>query len=86
MNNDKAIQLLTVLLLSNANRKQFFEIITNEILRIPPYLTENEIHDRMTVTKEFIKNSIENQPNLSESDKAKKKALVDTLWQRQRKI
>lgn len=77
---DKIIGFLTALLLSNTYRKQRFDFVTNGILGLPSYMTEKDFHDRMTITKESIKNSIDNQLNSSDSDKAKNKTLVDTLW------
>lgn len=73
-------EFLTALLQSNTYRKQVFEFVTTVILNLPPYMTENILHERMALTKECIKNNIENKSNLSDSDKAKQKALVDALW------
>lgn len=78
--NDKELEILTALLLSNTYKQQLFEFVTKVILGLPSYMTEKDLNDRMTVTKECIKNNIESQSNLSDSDKAENKALVDTLW------
>lgn len=80
MEYDKAIVFLTALLLSNTYRKQIFEFVTNGIIRLPPYMTEKAFREKMRITKECIKNNIESQSNLSDSDKAKNKILVDALW------
>lgn len=78
--NDRASGFFTSLLLSSNYRKQLIDFVTNTLLGLPPYMTENFFHERMTITKERIKNNIEKQPNLSDADKSKNKALVDTLW------